>query len=256
MKTAIVLSTAFVTTMPEHPERERRISQYVNGFGQIAEVSRLHPGFDIYSIDNTVEHPGRLDSRLTSAVQSIPSLKGTRYFWDNDTGRINKGSGLVVQWGRILPDLVDAYDYVVHYEPRQRLVDYSFFDRMARSPGAYICAYRDYLKLYRIYPLTLRRFWTGFFSMRTGDLLAYVRAPDRGVLATMEEYRKWPLYRYARRRLLPGWLAEMSECIESDLPKYVRHHRIRFVGLDALGSMWHEEATGKWVDMVDRNFEH
>lgn len=256
MKTAMILSTAFVTTMPGRPERERRISQYVNGFAQIAEVSRLHPEFDIFSVDNTVENAHLLDTRLAAAVESIPALKGKFHFWDNETGRINKGSGLVVQWGQILPDLEGVYDYVVHYEPRQRLVDFSFFERMARNPDAYVCSYRDRLKFYGIFPATYPRFWTGMFSMRTRDLAAYVHAPDRGVLTTIEEYRKWPLYRYARWRLLPGWFAEMSECIESDLPRYVRRHGVHFVGLDALGVQWHEEATGNWIDLVDRQFDH
>lgn len=256
MKTAVILSTAFVTTLPDHPERERRISQYASGFGQLAEVSGLFPEFDFYLVDNTVEHPERLDGRLATAVDRIPALKGKYYFWDNETGRINKGSGLVVQWGRILPDLEARYDHVVHYEPRQRLVDFSFFERMARKPDAYICGYRDHLRFYGIFPGIYHRYWTGFFSMRTRDLAAYVRAPDRGVLATIEQYRKWPLYRYARWRVLPGWFAEMSECIESDLPRYVRRHRIRYVPVAALGSQWHQEATGDWIDMVDRDFHH
>ncbi|MBI3865836.1 MAG: hypothetical protein HY290_28515 [Planctomycetia bacterium] len=256
MKTVVILSTAFVTTLPDQPERERRISQYVSGFGQVAEAGRLFPGFDFYSVDNTVEHPDRLDSRLTRAIEGIPALKGKYYFWDNEVGRINKGSGLVVQWARVLPDIEGRYDFILHYEPRQRLIDHSFFERMAGKPDAYICAYRDRLKFYGIFPATYPRFWTGMFSMRTQDLAAYVRASDRGVLTTIEEYRKWPLFRYARWHLLPGWFAEMSECIESDLPRYVRNHGIHFTGVAALGVHWHEEATGKWIDLVDRQFDH
>ncbi len=256
MKTALMLSTAFVTTRPDIPERERRIRQYVDGFRQVAELSEKYPCFDVFSVDNTVENPAQLDARLTEALDSIPALKGKFHFWDNDTGRINKGSGLIAQWGHALPDLVGKYDYTVHYEPRQQLVNLSFFERMDTHPAAYICAYRDKLKLYGVLPMTLPRFWTGLFSMRTPDLLEYVRSADRGVLTTLEDYRKRPLFRYARQRLLPGWLAEMSECIESDLPRYVRRHEIRFVGVAALGTRWHEEATGNWVDMVDRLFDH
>ena len=255
MRIALSLSTAFVTTLPDFPERERRIRQYINGFRQIAEVSALHPIFDVFLVDNTVEDPTRLDCRLTAALDSIPTLKQKYYFWDNETGRINKGSGLVVQWQRILPDLINRYEFTVHYEPRQNLADFSFFERMASQPNAYVCAYRDKLRLYGL-PLTLHRFWTGFFSIRTADLNAYAHAKDRGVMTTLAEYGRWRLYRRARRRLLPGWLAEMSECIEADLPKYVRRHGISLVRLNALGSQWHEEATGKMVEMVDRVFKH
>jgi hypothetical protein len=254
MKIALVLSTAFVTTAPGAPDRERRIRQYVNGFDQVAAMCARHPGFDVYSVDNTVEDGSVLDKKLMTAIDAITSLKGRIHFSDNETGRINKGSGLVVQWGRILPDLAGKYDYTVHYEPRQHLVDFSYFERMEQRPDAYICPYRDKVKLYGVVPLTLHRFWTGFFSLRTSDLLDYVRSPDRRVLNTISQYRRWPYYRYARQHILPGWLAEMNECIESDLPRYVRRHRIQFQAVKDLGTRWHEEATGNWVDMRDRLF--
>ena len=254
MKIALVLSTAFVTTKPDFHDHERRIQHYVNGFRQIAELSATHPAFDVFSVDNTVEDLSRLEGRLTAALDKIPTLKGKYYFWNNEMGRINKGSGLVAQWDQILPDLVDRYEYTVHYEPRQQLVNLSFFERMERQPDTYFCPYRDKVKLYGV-AMTVQQFWTGLFSMRTTDLLGYVRAPDRRVPTTMEQYRKWRLYYALRSRILPWWLDSLHIAIETDFPRCVRRHKIPFVSLPALGVRWHEEATGQWVDMVDRLFE-
>ena len=254
MKIALVLSTAFVTTRPDFPDRERRIQQYVNGFRQVAELSAKHPGFDVFSVDNTVENPGRLEGRLTAALDKINALKGKYYFWNNEMGRVNKGSGLIAQWNEILPDLVDRYEYTVHYEPRQQLVDLSFFERMERQPDTYICPYRDKVKLYGV-AMIVPEFWTGLFSMRTSDLLGYVRAADRRVLTTIEQYRKWRLYYRICSRIFPLWLDRAHLAIETDFPRYVRRHKIPFVSLTALGARWHEEATGMWVDMVERVFE-
>ena len=237
-----------------HLERERRIQQYISGLKQIAAVVDGYPCFDVFSMDNTVEHAGTMDSRLTAALDNIPRLKGKYHFLDNETGKINKGSGLVLQWSRTLPDLLGSYEYVVHYEPRQDLVDFSFFQRMASHPDAYVCEYRDKQRLYGI-PLTLPRFWTGFFSMKTSDLLNYARAGDRGVSTSIQYYRTWRLSRILRRRLLPGWAAELKECIESDFPRYVKRHNIPVIRIPALGSRWHQEANNKWVDMVDRDFD-
>jgi hypothetical protein len=253
VRIALLLSTAFVTAKPGLPDVERRVQQYTSGLKQISEVVNSYPCFDVFSMDNTVEHAEALDSRLTAALDNIPTLKRKYHFLDNETGKINKGSGLVLQWNRILPDLLGKYEYVVHYEPRQTLVDFSFFERMASHPDAYICEYRDQQRLYGV-PLTLPRFWTGFFSMRTSDLLDYVRAADRGVSTSIEFYRQWRLNRILRRRLLPGWAAELKECIESDLPRYVKRHKIAYVRVPALGARWHQEANNEWVDMVDRDF--
>src|SRR5690242_8128375 len=118
MRTALLLSTAFVTTRQEHPHRERRVEQYVHGFQQITQVTKSYPCFDVFSVDNTVEYPEAIDDRVTKALEKIPALKGKYHFWDNEAGRINKGSGLVVQWKYILPSLSGRYDYVLHYEPR------------------------------------------------------------------------------------------------------------------------------------------
>ena len=254
MRIALLLSTAFVTTKPCQPSSDRRIRQYVSGFQQIAEVVKSHPCFDVFSVDNTVEPGETLDSGLTAALEGIPNLQGKYHFLDNETGRINKGSGLVLQWNRILPDLLGRYEYVVHYEPRQSLMDVSFFERMANHPASYVCEYRDKQRLYGV-PLTLPRFWTGFLSMKTSELLDYARAQDRGVPILIEHYRTWRLERYLRRRLLPGWAAELKECIESDFPRWVKRHRIEVVRVPTLGSRWHQEANDAWVDMVDRDFE-
>ena len=98
MNIALLLSTAFVTTLPPARNRERRIRQYIDGLGQVAEVSARYPIFDVFSVDSTIDDESVLDVHLLDSITAIPGLKGRRYFNDNEMGRINKGSGLVVQW--------------------------------------------------------------------------------------------------------------------------------------------------------------
>ena len=256
MRIALLLSTAFVSTLPEAPDRERRIRQYVAGFQQIASLRARYPVFDIFSVDNTVPDDSQIDRRLSESLDAIPALTAKCHFDDNEVGRINKGSGLVVQWARVLPELIGRYEYVVHYEPRQKLVNESFFERMAAAPAAYMCFYRDQVKFYGVIPLTLPRAWTGLFSIKTVDLLAYVNSPDRGVPAHISYYKKGRLMRSIRARVLPGWFAEIEQCIESDLPKYLRNHAIEIMPVPELGAAWHQEVTGNWIEMKERLFEH
>lgn len=250
-----MLSTAFVTTKPDYPDRERRIRQYLNGLAQIAELSAQYPVFDVYSVDSTVEDPARLEPQMAGALQRIPGLKGSTHFFDNEFGKHNHGSGVLVQWTRMAPELADRYEYVVHYEPRQHLADFSFFERMASRPDTYFCMYRDRRKLYGI-PLTLPRFWTGLFSMKTRDLLGYVRDEDRLVPPPVKPHPWWWVYyRRLRWRYLPGWAVWVDECVEVDIPRYVRRHRIPFVRVSDLGTLWHEESKDRMVKMVDADFD-
>lgn len=254
MKTALLLSTAFVTTDPGARRREQRVQQYLNGFCQIAELSAKYPGLDVFCVDNTVESTDRLDPRLVAAIDRIPSLKGKYYFLDNEMGRIFKGSGLLIQWAHVLPKLVNEYAHVVHYEPRQELVNWSFFERVEQEPGSYVCFYRDRMKFYGI-TVTQDCAWTGLFSMTTEALLGYVRADDRSVVTGIEQYRKWKLLRGLRRRLLP-WYAEKKEVIEIDFTNYIRRHRIPVTRVSELGCRWHDETHGTWIDMVDATYVH
>lgn len=254
MKTALLLSTAFITTMPEAPRREQRLRQYMNGLRQVAEMTARFPDFDVYSVDNTVEDERRLDPRLIAALDRIPRLKGKRYFLDNETGRLFKGSGLVIQWAKLLPELIDSYPFVVHYEPRQDLVNWSFFEKMAREPAAYACFYRDRMRFYGI-SVTQSCLWTGLFSLPVAALLGYVKWEDRSVVSSMAQYRKWKLLRGLRRRLLP-WYAERKEVIEIDLTNYIRRHKIPVTALPSLGCRWHDDAHGTWVHMVDTTYLH
>jgi hypothetical protein len=229
------------------------MEQFTSGLRQVAEVVGQYPCFDVFSTDNTVEHPEQIDARIAAALDTIPTLMGKYHFWDNQLGQFNQGSGMVAAWSRAVPDLLGRYEYLVHYEPRQHLVNFSFFERMARQPDAYFCVYHDKRNLYGI-PLTMPRFWTGFFSMRPADLCAYAFAKDRGVPPPITPRPWWwERYRQLRFRYLPGWLERLDECIEADLFRYVRRHRIPFVPVPALGTRWHDQANDLWVDMDDRD---
>ena len=235
MAVALILSTAFVATKPEGPNRNVRINQYLNGLGEVAELTQTYPVYDVFSVDNTVEAEAQVDSRVLAAVNRIPGLKSTCYFLDNRLGQINKGSGLIVQWNRILPALLGKYEYTVHYEPRLRLVNTSFFERMEKMPAAYLGLEQGRVSRFRLLRrlealpwasglLTVAPFFTGLFSMRTSDLAAYCKAADPAALVC------WP------------------GCVEADLFGWVRRAKIPHTQLPALGVRWHDEAEGTWLD--------
>ena len=234
MSIALVLSTAFVTTAHDSPNRDVRIEQYRNGLEQVAALSREHPALDVFSVDNTVEDAGGLDPEIAAAVGRIPGLKDTLWFWDNELGRKSRSAGSIIQWQRIAPRLARDYEYTVHYEPRLRLTSESFFDTVERNPGAYFRseteAVRRHKSLWRFGFLSNRSrvfnffpFFTGLFSLRTADLEAYARSVD------------------------PAAMVEREECVEIGLYRFVRRRRIPYTLVSTLGVLWNDAAADNWV---------
>jgi len=226
------------------------VAQYVHGFQQIAEVVRRFSCYDVFSMDNTVEDPALIDRRVVAAMDQVPTLTKV-HFWDNELGRLNKGSGYIVQWQRTLPELLGRYEFILHGEPRQDIVDHSFFERVSHSPGNYWCLYRD-LRVLGGITWRLPRVWIGQFAIRTQDLWNYCSSADRRVppRATPQPWW-WNRYRYLRSRLLPGWWQGLDECIEADFVRFIRLHHVPMTRVANLGTRWHEEVTGKWHDMID-----
>lgn len=202
MRIALILSTGMITP-PSPSEAEERIKQFQAGFGQVAELVKKYPDFDVFPVDSTL-HPGFiLDERVQNAINSIPNLQETNFFWDNELGKINKGCGLIIQWRRVLPKIAARnYEYIIHYEPRQFLLDFSFFERFVKKNANYFKAtsYRITASTkawpvrfcLKIIPVYRHNFWTGLFSLETALFKDFVTSTDLNRLAkkkvSLEDY--------------------------------------------------------------------
>lgn len=220
MKTAIVMPTAFISTNPNSNGREERIAQYVAGFKQVADLVAKHPEFDVFFVDSTVEDPSTLDARLMESLNSIPNLKKVHFFYNNDYGKKNKGAGVIVQWRGILPFIGDEYEYVIHFEPRQELENFSFFETFLKSPKRYLKVMKSKVKRLKVIPWTITQMWTGLMSLTKQDYAGYCAQAD---LDKMVFYRT---------------------SLESDLYQYIVRKKLPFQNLDTLGILW-DDMAGK-----------
>lgn len=223
MKTAIVLPTAFVTTLPDRPNREERIGQYVRGFTQVAELVRKYPQLDVFASDGTIEDVTKIDARLIEALDRIPTLKGKCFFNDNEHGKKNKGAGLIVQLRKALSVMGNSYDYVISFEPRQQLEDYSFFERFIKKPQNYFRVERVMAKKYRLFPFLLIQVMTGLIVMRREELDSYVSTANL------------------------DWMVWRRVSIERDLYKFLLKNQIPFEEVDYLNVLWHDSANNKII---------
>ncbi len=224
MKTALILPTAFITISDPGVDSEERINQYIKGFEQIAEVVKKYPDFDVYAVDNTVKDPEKIDPRLIAIIDKIPTLKGKIFYFDNEFGRKNKGAGLITAWRGFLSKVQTPYEYVISFEPRQQLANFSMFERFVNHPNSYLKLMRPRAKKFRVFPITLHQVLTGFSIFRRKDMELYCKSVN---LATM-----------VRDKI----------SIEDDLFDFLFKNQISFEVVSTVGIIWHALANNTYVE--------
>lgn len=80
---------------------------------------------------------------------------------NNNKGAINKGVGLIGQW-LDCKDIIEQYDYVIHFEPRQLLVNFNFINNFLENP-------RDLFT----HNHATRHFNTGLCALKSNFLIDY-----------------------------------------------------------------------------------
>jgi hypothetical protein len=150
-RTILWLSIASTTdeTDPRLEKRVGRRRQIVEGLTKLFEHS-FPPWVDICLFDNTTRQPPK------EIRESLPDRAVVRAHENNRYGRLNKGAGLLDEW-RYYRELIGRYELLVHFEPRQLLIDHDFFRRIEGSR-------------FRVLD---DQFYTGLFAIRTSDLLEF-----------------------------------------------------------------------------------
>jgi hypothetical protein len=105
---------------------EVRMQQYINGFCKFFEYSHLlnEHNVDIIVFDNTIDKNDDLPQELIHVIPSNVKIINDHV---NHYGCKNKGAGLIEMW-KYLRYTIQEYDYLIHFEPRQLLIDFSFIE--------------------------------------------------------------------------------------------------------------------------------
>lgn len=216
MKVALVLPTAMGIS-----KDEERINQFVSGFKQVKELVTKYPQFDVFVTDNTVQDVSALDFRLIEAIELIPTLKGKAFFYSNEYGKRNKGAGLIVGWKGVLGEISDEYEYVISFEPRQKLDNYSFFEAFLEKPGSYFRVIHEKVKKFKIIPIMVHQVLTGLVCFTRSDFEKYSTAID-----------------------LENMVAKKIS-IEDDVYQFLLTNKTEFTTVDKLGVLWHDAANNR-----------
>jgi len=131
---------------------EDRIRQYVDGLSILFEYD-FDDKVDILLCDNTTD---QIDQRLADCLPV--NTKFNTY--NNNTGASSKSIGLFDQW-KSCENTIKQYEWVIHFEPRQLLTKYSFFDSF-------------FLDKKNLFNIRANHFWTGLFSIDTNSMMKYL----------------------------------------------------------------------------------
>lgn len=193
---------------PNSNSGEVRLQQYVKGltkFFEYNDILKKH-GVDIYLVDNSIKDGGSLPRDILAILPDNVKINTSL---NNTFGVLNKGAGLIEQW-LYCKDIIANYDWLIHFEPRQLLLNFNFINDFLENP-------RNLFTLGggRIY------FYTGLFTIDSKILL-----------------------NYSNTNLLHH-LTQNRISIEHDLYYYFLKNEIEFNVCEKMELVWHDIAVNK-----------
>ncbi len=221
----VILPTAFNPSKRLIASFEKkRIYQYINGLEKIYEISNAYKELDFVLVDNTISPNWQIPGELNKAIEKIPRLKKI-FFFDNELPSRNKGCGNIIAWRKVFEEIdISQYEYCIHFEPRQQLLNFSFFKQFIKKLGNYfrIMTYRKKAStknwaircILKLIPLYGQQFHTGLFSLETKLFTKYAFQVDI------------------------NYFAEKKICLEDDMFKKLRNKNI--IRVEKLGLLWHD----------------
>lgn len=162
-KTLLYLDIASVIneTDVQFSKNSIRLEQIYEGLQKVFSYDFTDKNCDFLITDNTCDY---LHEKIMECIPPTCIIRCNR---NNKYGSINKGAGLIEKW-LYNKDILKKYDYIIHFEPRQYLESFSFFDKFFQSPTAlfrYCDPYNDNNQT---------GFHTGLFSCRVDSILQFL----------------------------------------------------------------------------------
>ena len=138
---------------------EKRLKQYQQGIDKIVELNKNY-NLDIYIADNGHNFDDKI--KIPECIKIIKNNP-------NKLGGFNKGAGLIEVWRKNI-DILEKYDYIIHFEPRQLLIDNYFIDNFIKNPRT----------LFTMNVNTRGAYNTGLFACKSLELIHFIRciSPD------------------------------------------------------------------------------
>ena len=155
-----------------------RIEQYITGLNKFFEYIEILNTYkvDIIIFDNTINKTEVLPEKI---LEIIP--KNVKIINDmvNNYGCINKGAGLIESW-IYLNDHISQYDFLIHFEPRQLLLNFNFITNFLENPRNLFTHSHNDIK---------NPFNTGLFCINTKVLITFIKSINLNEMCSKNSYR-------------------------------------------------------------------
>tara|TARA_B100001175_G_scaffold316780_1_gene331601 strand:- start:199 stop:867 length:669 start_codon:yes stop_codon:yes gene_type:complete len=186
--------------------QEERITQYIKGINKFIELNKKFIDekiIDVYLADNTIENKSKMPLELLNIIPDnikiITSL-------NNNYGCYNKGAGVIEQW-IYYDNLIKEYDYLIHFEPRQLLINNNFINNFINNPRN--------LFTYNCNKQVREHFNTGLFTCKSNELIHFI-----------EENK-------------PEYLVKENLSIEYVLYDFFKKYNFTYDTLDKMNLIWY-----------------
>ena len=179
---------------------EERNDQYIEGlntfFGHLDVLNK--PNIDIIIFDNTIGKHKMLPEQI---LKVIPS--NVRIITDNvnNYGCINKGAGLIECW-RYCNDIIKQYDYLIHFEPRQLLLNFNFIQNFLENPRNLFTYGQNGI-----------HFNTGLFCINSETLLLFIDNIDLQLMVSNFVSIEYAIFDFFKNNNIPFSVTEKMELL-------------------------------------------
>ncbi len=201
MKTIFLLNICCFPENVSYFNNKIRTQQYIDGLNAVFQYNNIikKHDVDVYIIDNTIKNGESLPKEI---LNIIPSNIHFSLCLKNEFGKKNKGAGLIDTW-QYNKDLIQKYDWIIHFEPRQLLKSFQFIESFLKEPR----------NLFTI-NVNVEHFNTGLFCINKQHLLNYINNCDLNKMVNN------------------------SISIEDDLYKYFQENKINYDTLEKMDLLW------------------
>lgn len=200
MKIALFLITTFIIDEDSLlfkkkylTNNEKRIKHYIDGINSINFFKH-----DVILLDNS-SPLDKLPHRLQKTINSNPNIQYINNT-KNVLGKLNKTAGVLDVYRNNI-DLLKKYDMIIHFEPRQKIVENTFFF----LPGNNFFVDK-----------TNKQFHTGLFSIDSNNFIKFIN-----------EYN-------------PDDIVKNNLQLESILFQFIDNNKIKFNRVEKLGLIWYD----------------
>jgi len=109
-----------------------RIEQYKSGLNKFFEYIDVLKKYnvDIIIFENTIKKDEKIPSEILKIIPNNVTIINENI---NDFGTFNKGAGLMETWSH-LKHIIEKYEYLIHFEPRQLLLNFDFIQDFLYNP--------------------------------------------------------------------------------------------------------------------------